>query len=314
MKLLVTGNCGFIGQNFVRMFRDKYEIVGMDKLGYASDMKALDLCLNHIMDITDKEDVEGTIANEKPEIIINFAAESHVDNSINSPEPFMYSNFIGTFNLLEAARKCGVRRFVQIGTDEVYGDLQPYDSPFSDKFKLKPSSPYSASKTAADVLVLSYHRTYGMNTVITRTCNNYGPFQYKEKFLPVIIMNALNDSPIPVYGVGKNIREWIYVEDNCEGLEAAMVYGKSGGIYHIGTGEEFENLDMVKKILAIMNKPESLITFVTDRKGHDLRYALDNSLTYSELKWKPKISIEDGLKKTINWIEKNPNYWKECND
>jgi dTDP-glucose 4,6-dehydratase len=314
MKLLVTGNCGFIGQNFVRLFRNKYEIIGMDKLGYASDSSAQTLFKTYIDDIGNANSVRRIMEIEQPEVVVNFAAESHVDNSIASPRPFMYSNFIGTFNLLEAARHCCVKRFVQIGTDEVYGDLQPNDPPFSDKFQLKPSSPYSASKTAADVLVMSYHRTFNLDTVITRTCNNYGPFQYKEKFLPVVIMNALNDNSIPVYGVGKNIREWIYVEDNCEGLEAAMLHGKSGGIYHIGTGEEFENLDMVKKILATMGKPESLITFVTDRKGHDLRYALENSSTYGELKWKPKTGIEDGLRKTINWIEQNPNYWEEYND
>jgi len=311
MKILITGNCGFIGQNFVRMFRDKYEIVGLDKLGYASDAHACNLCQTHIVDIKSASVVEQTVKNYLPEVIINFAAESHVDNSIASPGPFMYSNYIGTFNLLEAARKFGVKRFVQISTDEVYGDLQPNDLPFSDKFKLKPSSPYSASKTAADVLVLSYHKTFDLDTVITRTCNNYGPYQYKEKFLPVVITNALNNKSIPVYGVGKNVREWIYVEDNCEGIEAAVNYGKAGEIYHIGTGEEMENLDMVRKILKLMSKPESLINFVTDRKGHDLRYALDSISSRSQLLWMPKTSLDVGLIKTIKWIEENFSYWRE---
>lgn len=306
MKLLVTGHCGFIGQNFVRLYNNDYNIVGMDKLGYASDDTALDLCAGGIGDLCYPHNIEAIFNVYGPfDAIINFAAESHVDNSIASPKPFMRSNFIGTFNLLEAARKYKVSRFVQIGTDEVYGDLEPEDPPFSNLHELKPSSPYSASKAAADVLVLSYGRTYKMDVVITRSCNNYGPFQHKEKFIPVVIRNALAENKIPLYGDGLNMREWIHVEDNCKGVLAALLKGKSGGIYNLGSGVETTNIDLLKTILRHLDKPESLIEFVTDRKGHDRRYFLDSTISYEELKWKPEISLNDGLKSTIEWFVKN---------
>jgi len=309
MKLLVTGNCGFIGQNFVRLFRNKYEILGIDKMGYASDKHARLLCRTHIRDLQFYKNFQNIIAYYKPDFIIHFAAESHVDNSIKSPGPFIFSNIVGTFNLLEAAREFGVKRFVFIDSDESYGDLQPNDPPFSNKHLLNPSSPYSASKASASLLARSYYKTYGLDVVITRTCNNYGPYQYKEKFLPVVIKNALENKPIPVYGVGKNIREWIYVEDNCEAIEMVMLHGKAGEIYHIGTGEEIENLEMVRKILNLMGKPESLINFVTDRKGHDLRYSLERCSFLNQF-WTPKTNLDMGLIKTINWIKDNPNYWE----
>lgn len=311
MKLLITGHCGFIGQNFVRMYKDKHTIVGIDKLGYASDRRAAALCQTRVLDIAeDNLDFLG-LANPPFDGVINFAAESHVDNSIASPDPFMKSNFIGTFKLLEFVKNYKIPRFLQASTDEVYGDLQPDDPPFSDDFLLKPSSPYSASKAAADMLVLSYCRTYGINAVITRSCNNYGPFQYKEKLLPVVILRALSDQKIPVYGVGKNIREWIFVEDNCEAIMTTFLKGNSGEIYNIGSGMEITNIDLVKIILEIMDKPESLIEFVTDRKGHDLRYALDFNKISTELNWYPNTSLECGLRKTIDWYTKNPNYWRD---
>ena len=310
MKILVTGNCGFIGQNFVRLFKDKYDLIGFDKLGYASDYKSSVLCKTYVGDLCDKEFLFKIVKEEKFDFIVNFAAESHVDNSITSPELFIYSNFVGTFNILEAARKYKVPKIVQIGTDEEMGDLQFDDPPFYDSDHIKPSSPYSASKAAASLLALSYNRTYNMNVVVTRSCNNYGPYQYKEKLLPVVISNALNDKKIPVYGDGKNVREWIFVEDNCYGVEAAMLNGAPGKVYFLGSGIEYDNLTLIKKILSVVGKSEGLISFVTDRKGHDLRYALDCEKTYTDLNWKPKTDIYNGLKITVDWIKDNKNYWE----
>lgn len=309
MKLLITGNCGFIGQNFVRLFKNKYNIVGIDKLGYASDKKVLNLCKTYISDISNYEDTEDIILKEKPDIIINFAAESHVDNSILSPKLFMYSNYIGVFNLLEIVKKNNIKKIIQISTDEVMGDLQPNDPPFSNEFLLKPSSPYSASKAAADMLIMAYNRTYKINTIITRTCNNYGPFQYKEKFIPVVIRNILNNKKIPIYGVGQNIREWIHVEDNCKAIEFLINNGENSKIYNIGSNYEISNLDLVKKILKMMNKSNDLISFTQDRKGHDLRYAIDSSII-RDMGWKDNIQINEGLIKTIKWYKDNINYWE----
>ena len=311
MRLLVTGNCGFIGQNFVRLLGDNHEIIGFDKLDYASDKLAANLCPTFIGDLANKNHVEEVFRRYEFDAIINFAACSHVDNSIKSPEPFIYSNYVGTFNLLEAARKHNVWRYLQVSTDEVAGDLQPNDPPFSDVNILKPSSPYSASKASADLLVLAYHRTYGMRTIITRSCNNYGPYQYKEKLLPIVILNAINDKPIPVYGTGENMREWIHVLDNCEAIELALINGKPGKVYHIGSGVEYKNIELIKKILSIMGKPESLITFVEDRKGHDLRYALDCT-ELKKIHWSGGImSIDRGLEDTIEWYMENQNYWEQ---
>lgn len=303
MKILLTGNCGFIGQNLVKLYSNKHEFIGLDKLGYASDIGAAKLCPTWILS-TAFDDLDPVFKHTKFDAIINMAAESHVDNSIASPEPFMYNNFIGTFRLLEMARKYNIKNFLQIGTDESYGDLQPNDPPFSNNHLLKPSSPYSASKTSADLLVLSYNRTYGMNTIITRSCNNYGPFQYEEKLIPVIIINALKNKEIPIYGNGLNQREWIYVDDNCHGIMSALINGKSGGIYNIGSGIEKTNIDLVKQILAIMDKPEALIKFVSDRPGHDLRYAMDSGESKTDLKWDISTKLEDGLKMTVNWFTK----------
>lgn len=312
MKILVTGNCGFIPQTFVRLYRDYHDIVGIDAGRYASDPRACALCPTVSGDIANPECLEelfdryGTF-----DAIIHMAAESHVDNSIKSPRQFMTSNFLGTFELLEQARIHGVARFLFVSTDEVYGDLKPGDAPFSDPYRLKPSSPYSASKTAADVLVQAYGKTYGMDVVITRSSNCYGPYQYKEKFLPVVILNALNDRPIPVYGTGLNQREWIFVEDNCRGIMAALERGKPMGIYNLGSGTEARNIDMVEMILDMMGKPHSLITFVEDRKGHDFRYFMDSSVAASELGWCAVTPLDDGLRRTVKWFTENPGYWEE---
>ncbi len=312
MRILVTGNGGFIGQNFVRMYRGTHDILGVDAMRYASDERAMGLGKSLLGDIADPVFLRRVFEGCGPfDAIVNFAAESHVDNSIRSPRPFVVSNFMGVFELLEKAREHGVRRFLQVGTDEVYGDLMPGDPPFSDLHKLKPSSPYSASKAAADMLVLSYGRTYGMDVVVTRSCNNYGPYQYKEKFLPVVILNALDDRPIPVYGTGLNQREWIFVEDNCRGIMAALESGKPGGIYNLGSGVEAANIDMVGKILDMLGKPRSLISFVEDRKGHDFRYFLDSSVAEFELGWRAQTPLDDGLAATVEWFSRNPRYWEE---
>jgi dTDP-glucose 4,6-dehydratase len=308
MRLLVTGHCGFIGQNFVRMYHKQHQIVGIDKMGYASDKEAANFCTKHLeLDIA-RSGFEAIFddINEQYgpfDAIVNFAAESHVDNSIKSPDVFIQSNIIGTFNLLEAARKHNVKKFIQIGTDEVYGDLMPDDPPFPDLHIMKPSSPYSASKASADLLALSYHRTYGLDVVVTRSCNNYGPYQHGEKFIPVIITKALNDETIPVYGTGLNMREWIYVEDNCEGVMKAVLNGASGSIYNLGSGEEKTNLDLVREILSNMGKPLSLIEMVEDRKGHDFRYFLDSDISYDELDWKPDTEFSKGIRETIDHYE-----------
>lgn len=309
MKILVTGNCGFIGQNFVRIYRDQFELVGLDKLGYASDIKAMALCPTWKLDIA-KDDLNPVFSNTHFDGIINFAAASHVDNSIKSPEEFMYSNYMGTFNLLEMARKYNVKRFYQFSSDEVFGDLSTDDEAFLPDAPLKPSSPYSASKAAADLLVLSYKRTYRINVVISRACNNYGPYQYPEKFIPVVITKALNNQSIPVYGAGQNIREWIYVKDCCKGAMTIFLTGENKP-YNLGSNMERTNLDLVKQILTLLNKPFSLIQMVEDRKGHDFRYALNSEQTYKELQWAPLIHLDAGLKKTIEWYKENQNYWEK---
>jgi len=308
MKLLVTGHCGFIGQNFVKLYHEQHKIVGIDKMGYASDNSAAKFCHEHYEIDISRPDFEAIFdaINDRHgpfDAVVNFAAESHVDNSIKSPGVFIHSNIVGTFNLLEAARKHNIGKFLQIGTDEVYGDLQPNDLPFSNPHEMKPSSPYSASKAAADLLALSYHRTYGMHIIVTRSCNNYGPHQYEEKFIPVIITKALNNEEIPVYGTGLNMREWIYVGDNCEGVMQALIKGQAGVAYNLGSGHEETNLNLVKTILATVDKPASLIKMVNDRKGHDFRYFLDSEKTYRELEWKPKTSFSEGIRKTIEHYE-----------
>lgn len=311
MKILVTGNAGFIGQNFVRMFADEHYLVGVDKMGYASDPDALWVIPTFMADISNASLMERVFSMTRPDAVINFAAESHVDRSIQAAEPFIQSNIVGTHILLEMSVRFNVGRFMQVSTDEVYGDLHPGDPPFSNPHLLKPSSPYSASKAAADMLVLAWHRTHDLDVVITRTCNNYGPYQFPEKLIPVVVRRILRDLQIPVYGTGKNIREWIHVRDNCRAINEVLLNGRPGGIYNIGSGDELTNLDLVKTILNIMGKPESLISFVPDRPGHDLRYALDSDLTREETGWKPEISLVAGLEETIQWYKDNPDHWEE---
>jgi dTDP-glucose 4,6-dehydratase len=310
MRILVTGNCGFIGQNFCRMFADKHEIIGVDKMGYASDPDALKVVPTFFADISDARQMDKMFNLVRPEAVMNFAAESHVDRSIADASPFIQSNIVGTHVLLEMSERYNVHRFLQVGTDEVYGDLEPDDPPFSNLHELKPSSPYSASKASADMLALAWHRTHGLPVIITRTCNNYGPYQYPEKFIPVVIRKALADQPIPVYGTGSNIREWIHVRDNCEALELALTWGLPGSIYNIGSGEERTNVELARKILFAMDKPQSLIEFVKDRPGHDLRYALDSSAMREDFGWEPKTGLLTGLMETIKWYTDNPDHWE----
>ena len=302
MKILITGNCGFIGQNLVRLYNDRHDFIGVDKLGYASDINAMKLCPTWKFDLAN--DDLTPIFKKNFDAIIHCAAESHVDNSINSPEPFIYSNYVGTFKLLEMARKHKIR-FIYISTDEVMGDLSLEGPPFSNPYNIRPSSPYSASKAAADCLVSSYHKTYNMDVVIVRPSNNYGPFQFIEKFIPVVIISALKNNTIPLYGDGLNMREWIHVYDNCDGIMSALYRGKSGEIYNLGSGEEITNLDLIKIILNYFGKSENLIKFVEDRKGHDRRYFMDSSKSYDDLKWKPKIKLIDGIKNTIDFYKNN---------
>lgn len=311
-RILVTGNCGFIGQNFARMYAESYDIVGVDKMGYASDLSAVKAAPTFMADISDADVIDSIVRMVKPDAIVNFAAESHVDRSIKNASPFVQSNIVGTQALLEAAVRRKVGRFLQVSTDEVYGDLQPDEPPFSNLHLLKPSSPYSASKAAADMMVMAYHRTHGLDVVITRTVNNYGPYQYPEKLIPVVVHQAMSDEPIPVYGTGSNIREWIHVRDNAKAIMYALRMGKAGRIYNIGSGDEMTNLDLVKTILNIMEKPESLISFVTDRPGHDLRYALDSQLIRDETGWEPEIRLVAGLEETIQWYKDNPDHWEEA--
>ena len=317
MKIMVTGGAGFIGSNFIHYLLREYDdikVINYDKLTYAGNLDNLKDIENdaryHFIkgDICDKELVERVIKEYGIEQIINFAAESHVDRSITGPEPFIKTDVFGTFTLLEASRKFDVERYVQISTDEVYGSIK--EGSFSEKDALNPSSPYSASKASADMLVIAYNKTYGLNTVITRSSNNYGPYQYPEKLIPVLIIRALHDKPLPIYGEGTNVRDWLYVEDNCKAIDLVRRKGKEGEIYNIAANEEWRNIDVAKLILQILNKPESLITFVKDRPGHDFRYSLKID-KIKALGWKPEINFPDGLKKTVEWYLNNEWWWKK---
>ncbi|AIY85862.1 MULTISPECIES: dTDP-glucose 4,6-dehydratase [unclassified Thermotoga] len=322
MRILVTGGAGFIGSNFIHYMLEKhpdYRIICLDKLTYAGNLRNLESALNrenfHFIkgDICDRELVYRVFEEEKPDVVVNFAAESHVDRSIEDPEIFLKTNIIGTQVLMDACRKYGIKRFHQVSTDEVYGDL-PLDRPdlkFTEKSPLKPSSPYSASKASADLLVMAYHRTYGLPVTISRCSNNYGPYQFPEKLIPLMIINAIHDRPLPVYGDGRNVRDWIHVKDHCEAIDIIIHRGKEGEIYNIGGENERANIDVVRMILKELGKPESLIRFVKDRPGHDRRYALDISRMKKEFGWSPKISFEEGLKSTIKWYLENRSWWEE---
>ncbi|MCD6572753.1 MAG: dTDP-glucose 4,6-dehydratase [Thermoplasmata archaeon] len=317
MKIMVTGGAGFIGSNFIHYLLREYDdikVINYDKLTYAGNLDNLKDIENdaryHFIkgDICDKELVERVIKEYGIEQIINFAAESHVDRSITGPEPFIKTDVFGTFTLLEASRKFDIERYVQISTDEVYGSIK--EGSFSEKDALNPSSPYSASKAGADVLVMAYNKTYGLNTVITRSSNNYGPYQYPEKLIPVLIIRALHDKPLPIYGEGTNVRDWLYVGDNCKAIDLVRRKGKEGEIYNIAANDEWRNIDVAKLILQILNKPESLITFVKDRPGHDFRYSLKID-KIKALGREPEINFPDGLKKTVEWYLNNEWWWKK---
>ena len=316
MKILVTGAAGFIGTNFVYYELDKHpedEIVALDLLTYAGNLKNLDGCKDNKnfkfvrIDIRDREAINKLFEEENFDIVVNFAAESHVDRSIENPEVFLQTNILGTQVLMDASLKYGVKRYHQVSTDEVYGDL-PLDRPdlfFTESTPLHTSSPYSASKASADLLVNAYHRTFGLNTTITRCSNNYGPYQFPEKLIPLMINNARHDKSLPVYGQGLNVRDWLHVYDHCAGIDLVMRNGKNGEVYNIGGHNERQNIEVVKTILKALDKPESLITYVTDRKGHDLRYAIDPTKIETELGWKPKYNFETGIKETIEWYMNN---------
>ena len=312
MKILVTGAAGFIGSNFVYYELEKHpedQIVALDLLTYAGNLKNLDGCKDNPkfrfvkMDIRDRENIYKLFEEEGFDIVVNFAAESHVDRSIEDPEVFLRTNIIGTEVLMDACLKYGVKRYHQVSTDEVYGDLplEATDCFFTEETPLHTSSPYSASKASADLLVMAYHRTFGLNMTITRCSNNYGPYQFPEKLIPLMINNARHDRSLPVYGEGLNVRDWLHVYDHCAGIDLVMRYGKNGEVYNIGGHNERHNIEVVRTILRELDKPESLITYVTDRKGHDLRYAIDPTKIETELGWKPKYNFESGIKETIQW-------------
>lgn len=321
MKIIVTGGAGFIGSNFIyhmlKMHPD-YQIVCMDCLTYAGNLSTLEAAFKnpnfhfYKTDICDRNAVYNVFEKEQPDMVVNFAAESHVDRSIEEPEVFLDTNIKGTAVLLDACRKFGMLRYHQVSTDEVYGDL-PLDQPdlfFTESTPIHTSSPYSASKAGADLLVQAYHRTFGLPVTISRCSNNYGPFHFPEKLIPLMIVNALADKPLPVYGEGLNVRDWLYVEDHCKAIDLILHKGRIGEVYNIGGHNEMKNIDIVKMICQALGKPESLITYVTDRKGHDMRYAIDPEKINSELGWFPETKFADGIQKTIRWYLDNREWWQ----
>lgn len=321
MTIIVTGGAGFIGSNFVFYELKNHpedRIVCFDKLTYAGNLATLASVMDNPNfrfvkgDIADKNDVEKLFEEEKPDIVVNFAAESHVDRSIEDPGLFLKTNILGTQVLMDACRKYGIKRYHQVSTDEVYGDL-PLDRPdlfFTEDTPIHTSSPYSSSKAGADLLVLAYHRTFGLPVTITRCSNNYGPYHFPEKLIPLIISRALADESLPVYGTGENVRDWLYVEDHCAAIDLVIRKGREGEIYNIGGHNERTNLEVVKTILKQLGKPESLITYVTDRPGHDMRYAIDPTKIHNELGWLPATKFDDGIKKTIDWYLNNKEWWE----
>lgn len=318
MTILVTGGCGFIGSNFVRYMLERYPndiIVNLDKLTYAGNLENLEDVKNqknyHFVrgDICDRKLVVDIVKKYSVDSIINFAAESHVDRSILGPSIFVETNIGGTSILLEIAAEYKLQRFIQISTDEVYGSLGP-DGKFTEDTPLHPNSPYAASKASADLLCLAYQHTFNLPIIITRCSNNYGPYQFPEKLIPLMIVNALNDKPLPVYGNGSNIRDWLHVQDHCEAIDVVLHKGKVGEVYNIGGNNEWKNIDIVKLLLKKLNKPESLITFVTDRPGHDFRYAIDATKIKNVLGWEPRYTFEQGISETINWYLTNRKWWE----
>lgn len=321
--ILVTGGAGFIGSNFIYLLLDErpeWKIVCVDALTYAANIHTLNRAMEqnsfkfYKEDIRNREGIFRIFENEKPEIVVNFAAETHVDRSIENPGIFLETNILGTQVMMDACRKFGIERFHQVGTDEVYGDL-PLDRPdlfFREDTPIHTSSPYSSSKAAADLLALSYHRTYGLPVTVSRCSNNYGPYQFPEKLIPLMINNASHDKPLPVYGNGLNVRDWLYVKDHCYGILAVLEKGKNGEVYNLGGHNEKANIDIVKIILAELGKPESLITYVSDRKGHDQRYAIDPGKANRELGWGPTTMFAEGIKLTIQWYKEHMDWMAEC--
>ena len=322
MSIIVTGGAGFIGSNFIFYMLKKhpdYRIICLDKLTYAGNLSTLKPIMDESnfrfvkLDICNREGVYKLFEEEHPDIVVNFAAESHVDRSIDDPGIFLQTNIIGTSILMDACRKFGITRYHQVSTDEVYGDL-PLDRPdlfFTEETPLHTSSPYSSSKAGADLLVMAYHRTYNLPVTISRCSNNYGPYHFPEKLIPLMIANCLYDKPLPVYGEGLNVRDWLYVEDHCKAIDLIIHKGRVGDVYNIGGHNEMRNIDIVKLICKELGKPESLITHVTDRKGHDMRYAIDPTKIYSELGWLPETKFADGIKKTIQWYLEHRDWWEE---
>ena len=322
MTIVVTGGAGFIGSNFIfHMLKEhpSYRIICLDKLTYAGNLSTLKSVIDNPkfrfvkLDICDRDGVYNLFGEEHPDIVVNFAAESHVDRSIEDPSIFLQTNIIGTSVLMDACRKYGITRYHQVSTDEVYGDL-PLDRPdlfFTEATSLHTSSPYSSSKAGADLLVQAYHRTFRLPVTISRCSNNYGPYHFPEKLIPLMIINALHDKQLPVYGDGLNVRDWLYVEDHCKAIDLIIHNGKVGEVYNIGGHNEMSNIDIVKLICKELEKPESLITFVKDRKGHDRRYAIDPTKIHNELGWLPETKFADGIKKTIKWYLQNKEWWED---
>lgn len=321
MTIIVTGGAGFIGSNFIYFQLKNHpgdRIICLDSLTYAGNLATLEPAMKNPNfrfvkgDITDRTCVSKLFEEEKPDIVVNFAAESHVDRSVENPGVFLHTNIIGTQVLMDACRKYGIKRYHQVSTDEVYGDL-PLDRPdlfFTEETPIHTSSPYSASKASADLLVLAYHRTFHLPVSITRCSNNYGPYHFPEKLIPLIITRALADESLPVYGKGENVRDWLYVEDHCSAIDLVIRKGREGEVYNIGGHNERTNLEVVRAVLRELDKPESLITYVTDRPGHDQRYAIDPTKIHNELGWLPATKFDDGIKKTVQWYLDNREWWE----
>lgn len=321
MNIIITGGAGFIGSNFVfHMLREHPQdrVICLDKLTYAGNLSTLAPVMGQDnfrfvkADICDRDAVYSLFEEEHPDVVVNFAAESHVDRSIENPAIFLETNIMGTAVLMDACRKYGIQRYHQVSTDEVYGDL-PLERPdlfFTETTPIHTSSPYSSSKASADLLVLAYHRTYGLPVTISRCSNNYGPYHFPEKLIPLMIINALHDKPLPVYGDGLNVRDWLYVEDHCRAIDLILQKGRVGEVYNVGGHNEMKNIDIVKLICKALGKPESLIHHVTDRKGHDRRYAIDPTKIHEELGWLPETKFADGIKKTIQWYLDHEDWWQ----
>lgn len=318
MTFLITGGCGFIGSNFVRYMLGRpgsSMIINFDKLTYAGNLENLDGIEEQANykfvkgDICNRAEVEKAVTDHHVDVIINFAAESHVDRSITGPSIFIETNVAGTSVLLDVARQYNIKKFLQVSTDEVYGSLGATGK-FSESTPLHPNSPYAASKASADLLVMAYHHTFNLPVLITRCSNNYGPYQFPEKLIPLMIANATDNKPLPVYGDGLNVRDWLYVADHCSAIDAVLQRGKIGEVYNIGGNNEMKNIDIVKLLLRKLGKPESLISFVKDRLGHDRRYAIDQTKIMSELGWKPEVTFEEGISKTVDWYRSHESWWR----